>query len=196
MASSGVAGVSHALSARLLQIVASLALRGEAAMKTALGVLVGLALVSLSACDSGDLSGSLDGHPSSWQEWSAPGEPCPDFQELEAYDPWDDAADDVPVMCGGDAFEMLDEGVAWREIPESEPCPDTTCVSIEIVTQWSCPGVTLFFSEELTWRDPGPAHEYGDVTNAKPGVRYTLHYVSDREVVSPRPEGAECWWPI
>jgi hypothetical protein len=161
-------------------------------MKTALGVLVGLALISLSACNSDDPASSSDNSPSSSEDWGTPGEPCPDFQELEA----DDEADDSPVMCGGDAFEMLDEGVAWREIPESEPCPGATCLSMEIVTQWKCPDVLLFFSEEFTLRGPRPTHEYGDITNARPGVRYTLHYFSDREVVSPRPESAQCLWPI
>ncbi len=142
-------------------------------MKTAGLVLAALALTTLSAC-SGD--------------WTTPGEPCPGFQGFPE--------DDLRITCGDDVFEEIGLSIAWREIPESGTCPEASCFAIEIVTNWACPRVELDFAKGTKPRDGQlPDGALGDISNAKPGVRYTLRYVSDQESVSSKPQSAQCWFP-
>lgn len=142
-------------------------------MKTPLGILAGLALVALSACN--------------WNASVPPGEKCPDFAGLPA--------DGSPVMCGDDAFEALDGGIAWRDIPESEPCPTGYCDDIEIVAIVACPRIYIDFREGSATRD-GWRSRWGElILNASIGTRYAFRVVSQHESVSAVPESVACWYP-
>jgi hypothetical protein len=133
---------------------------------------LGLALMSLSAC-SGDSPGTQ-------------GEPCADFEPS--------SAEGSPVVCDGDAFESLGD-IAWRQAPQSESCPATSCAALEIVATFACPRIILDFGDRMWWKGDQLIGSSATVFKAKPGVRYTYHFVANQYSAPLEPPSVLCWYP-